>query len=207
MKRSDRLYRLVTGPLLQGRFPKDVSYPGIVPQPDPAQHKKPDVTTPITTWYVTAYFNAIQRPIDQLLGEWDTGINQLEEDLRAFLQALVDAAIKNVVEPIKKGLGWLLAIGAFLGGAWLLSKVLKPGTFGSDDSDDGNSDGGDPNSKALAEAEAEFDALGSDLAQESASYRAQSEAGAARYLMADGTTATLTAEEAEAILAVDAGAF
>lgn len=121
---SERLYRYVSAPLLQGRYPSDLDYPGIVPQVDPSQHKVPDVATiPILTYQV-ALFNSLTSPVSRLMSKLDHPITLMQQGIESAIKDLWGKAADTASRGFR-GLLWVAAGLGVLWAGWRIYKAAK----------------------------------------------------------------------------------
>jgi hypothetical protein len=166
-KPSARLYKNVTAPLLTGFYPVDHPLPGIVLLPsNPAAKKKPDVTTLATTWYVTGLFNSVSSPLQQWMGQWDTGLTKFVGDVTSFLETLAVEGIEVVKRAAKSSLGFLAKAAIWLGVGYAAWKAIEyVGNRSDDDRNDLDDwDPDDPNDlRGLTDYEKDPQGLAKDI--------------------------------------------
>jgi hypothetical protein len=141
-KPSARLYKNVTAPLLTGFYPVDHPLPGIVLLPsNPKAKKKPDVTTLATTWYVTGLYNSITSPLQQWMGQWDTGLTKFVNEVTAFLETLVVEGIEKIKRAASAGFGFVGKALLWFGVGYAAWKAIEyVGNRSDDDDDDDGTD-------------------------------------------------------------------
>lgn len=122
---SERLWREVTAPLIQGIYPADFDTLGIA---NPLIPSKPDVSTVPTTAFMVALQSQEVSRVQAWLLRWREGVGlwayTLRETLRAWFQAIEDGGRAGLWSTAR-----IVTAGVVAGGvAWVIWKVASTST-------------------------------------------------------------------------------
>jgi hypothetical protein len=122
---SERLWREVTAPLLQGIYPADFDQLGII---NPTRRSKPDVTTVMTTAWLAAMHTQQVSRFQAWLLRWHDAITTWTYETKLALRAVIEALREGVREGVRSGakraarpLMWGLVAGGITWAVWWTS--------------------------------------------------------------------------------------
>ena len=121
-KPSERLWREVTAPLIQGIYPLDFDMLGIA---NPLIPSKPDVSTVPTTAFMVALQSQEVGRLQAWLLRWREGVGMWAHTTREALRSWFEAAGDGAREGLR-GVAKVVTIGLVAGGtAWVIWKVAS----------------------------------------------------------------------------------